>query len=218
MLLGGNETLVVLCRHGNSYCTIVWPFLQRCIQAESSFSSNAHGFTIPDRADIIDKFILNKVSRDTAKMTTSGSQRGKRVKMLVVGAPRMSWGCVRYVEGRCIALVSVVRWISRSIRSALYNFFWREKKEKSARLREKLEITSFIKKEQKWCFLCGGWLYLTVPSKHVWFILVLQRCFSLSESGRFSFVEKEGKSVRERIGALDTQKTLVVLWSGVKSI
>ena len=69
------------------------------------------------------KFILNKVSRDTAKMTTSGSQRGKRVKMLVVGAPRMSWGCVRYVEGRCIALISVVRWISRSIRSALYNFF-----------------------------------------------------------------------------------------------
>ena len=64
--------------------------LQRCIHAESSFSSNAHGSTIPDRADIIDKFILNKVSRDTAKMTTSGSQRGKRVKMLVVGAPMVS--------------------------------------------------------------------------------------------------------------------------------
>ena len=47
---------------------------------------------------------------------------------------------------------------------------------------------------------------------------MLQRCFSLTESGRFSFVEKEGKSVRERIRALDTQKTLVVLWSDVKSI
>jgi hypothetical protein len=33
------------------------------------------------------KFIPNKVSRDTAKMTTRGSQRGKRVKMLVFGAP-----------------------------------------------------------------------------------------------------------------------------------
>ena len=88
--LGGNETLVVLCRHGNSYFTILWSLLQRGIHAESSFSSNAHGFTIPDRADIIDKFIPNKVSRDTAKMTTSGSQRGKRVKMLVVGAPVVS--------------------------------------------------------------------------------------------------------------------------------
>ena len=106
--------MVVLCRHGNSYCTILWSLLQRGIHAESSFSSNAHGSTIPDRADIIDKFIPNKVSRDTTKMTTSGSQRGKRVKMLVVGAPRMSWGCVRYVEGRCVALVWFVRWISRS--------------------------------------------------------------------------------------------------------
>ena len=97
-------------------------------------------------------------------------------------------------------------------------FFEGKKKKNRPDFGKNLKITSFIKKEQKWCFLCGGWLYLTVPSKHVWFILVLQRCFSLSESGRFSFVEKEGKSVRERIGALDTQKTLVVLWSGVKSI
>ena len=112
--LGENETLLVLCRHGNSYFTIVWSPLQRCIPAESSFSSNAHGSTIPDRADIIDKFIPNKVSRDTAKMTTSGSQRGKRVKMLVAGAPTVSYECVGYVERRCVALVWFVRWISRS--------------------------------------------------------------------------------------------------------
>ena len=112
--LGGNETLVVLCRHGNSYFTILWSLLQRGIHAESSFSSNAHGSTIPDRADIIDKFIPNKVSRDTTKMTTSGSQRGKRVKMLVFGAPMVSYECVGYVAGRCVALVWVVRWISRS--------------------------------------------------------------------------------------------------------
>ena len=60
------------------------------------------------------KFILNKVSRDTAKMTTSGSQRGKRVKMLVFGAPMVSYECVGYVAGRCVALVWFVRWISRS--------------------------------------------------------------------------------------------------------
>ena len=65
-------------------------------------------------ADIVDKFIPNKVSRDTAKMTTSGSQRGERVKMLVVGAPTVSWGCVGRVERRCVALVWVVRWIDRS--------------------------------------------------------------------------------------------------------
>ena len=65
-------------------------------------------------ADIIDKFIPTKVSRDTAKMTTSGSQRGERVKRLVVGAPTVSWGCVGYVEGRCVALAWVVRWIDRS--------------------------------------------------------------------------------------------------------
>ena len=60
------------------------------------------------------KFIPNKVSRDTAKMTTSGSQRGKRVKMLVAGAPTVSYECVGYVERRCVALVWFVRWISRS--------------------------------------------------------------------------------------------------------
>ena len=65
-------------------------------------------------ADIIDKFIPNKVSRDTAKMTTSGSQRGERVKRLVVGALTVSWDCVGRVERRCVALAWVVRWISRS--------------------------------------------------------------------------------------------------------
>jgi hypothetical protein len=84
------------------------------VSTQSRYSSNAHGSTIPDRADIIDKFILNKVYRDTAKMTTSGSQRGKRVKMLVFGAPMVSYECVGYVAGRCVALVWVVRWISRS--------------------------------------------------------------------------------------------------------
>ena len=65
-------------------------------------------------ADIIDKFIPNKVSRDTAKMTTSGSQRGERVKRLIVGAPTVSWGRVGRVERRCVALAWVVRWIDRS--------------------------------------------------------------------------------------------------------
>ena len=87
MSLGGNKALLLLCRHSNSYCTIVWSSLQRCVQVESSFSINARGSTIPDMAGINDKFMSNKVSRDTAKMTTSGSQRGERVKILVVGAP-----------------------------------------------------------------------------------------------------------------------------------
>ena len=64
-------------------------------------------------AGINDKFMSTKVSRDTAKMTTSGSQRGERVKRLVVGAPTVSWDCVGRVE-RCVALVWVVRWIDRS--------------------------------------------------------------------------------------------------------
>ena len=34
--------------------------------------------------------------------------------MLVVGAPMVSWGRIRRVERRCVALAWVMRWISRS--------------------------------------------------------------------------------------------------------
>ena len=50
-------------------------------------------------ADIVDKFILTKVSRDTAKMTTSGSQRGERVKK--VGC--RSTHCVVHCVIHCVA-------------------------------------------------------------------------------------------------------------------
>ena len=112
--LGGNEASLVLCRHGKSYFAIMWSPLQRCIPAESSFSSNAHGSTIPDMADIIDKFILNKVSRDTAKMTTSGSQRGKRVKKVGCRSTHCVVHCViethwmRLREMRCVGMVREV--------------------------------------------------------------------------------------------------------------
>ena len=69
----------------------------------------------PEMADIVDKFILNKVSRGTAKMITSGSQRRERVEICWLSEhPWCGRDALDTLKGGALRLKWVMRWISRS--------------------------------------------------------------------------------------------------------